>query len=399
MKSISVLVLTLAILLAACGGDGGDDDSPEETVSPTDESGEDFDRVRATAMLLSVEDLAEEWGSVDLGEGFPDYESCETADPADVVAETDTRGFSTDLGRTVITERIIFFADEDAAAAGIAEMPDREECIVDLFASGDSDNENATFSDAADESVESLDYGDGAAALRVSAVANATNPDAFVQEEPIYTDATYVVVGRVGVLIIAAGRFEPYDTSVYEDITAQAVEKVADDLGVVVIDPRSDRPEETAGPTDGEPSSTLEPTETPVPEDSRENTVPFGQPASVAGGLTARVLAANFDAEEIVLAENQFNEPAANDKVMVMITLEITNDGAAPLDTYFDPSYVLVGEQNSGVQDLRSVVRRHPRFPRSRPRARPDRHRQRLHATRRGGFRARARNQAIRREP
>jgi hypothetical protein len=72
----------------------------------------------------------------------------------------------------------------------------------------------------------------------------------------------------------------------------------------IVLDPRTGRPEATVEPEtedpEEKPTSTPGSTPTPVPEEVRNNTVPFGQSASVGGGLTARVVAVNFDAREVV---------------------------------------------------------------------------------------------------
>jgi hypothetical protein len=295
-------------------------------------------------MLLTETDLGDDWRMVSLSADFPDFDDCETADPSAVVAETDRAAFSTDLGVTISSEVILAFADDDAAAQGIADIGDRQDCIVDAFDSGAFDTETATFTGTEVEAIDLLAYGNGAAGFRVSSLATSTNPDALATEQLVVSDVIYAVVGPVGIVVIASSRGVPYHAADLEDFTALAVEKAAADLGVTVTDPRADRPEETAEPAEETAETTRAPTPPPSPDGAIQDIVPFGETGSVLG-FAARVVDVVFDAEEVVLAENQFNDPAAAGRVMVIVRLEVTNIGEAPLDVYWDPSYALVGDR------------------------------------------------------
>jgi len=70
---------------------------------------------------------------------------------------------------------------------------------------------------------------------------------------------------------------------------------------------------------------------------SRNNPLALGEAVRV-GDYEIRVIAVNTDAEDIVLAENMFNEPAAAGNVMVLATIQITYLGSEE-SNMFDLSF------------------------------------------------------------
>ncbi|MBX3050398.1 MAG: DUF4352 domain-containing protein [Caldilineaceae bacterium] len=88
-------------------------------------------------------------------------------------------------------------------------------------------------------------------------------------------------------------------------------------------------------------------TRTSSGNNSRTAPVPLGQPWSTPDGLIIRVLGVNFDAWEIVLAENQFNDPPGEGMRMVLAEVEVTNasgDVATPRQID-DSDYLVVGDR------------------------------------------------------
>ena len=128
----------------------------------------------------------------------------------------------------------------------------------------------------------------------------------------------------------------------------------ADDREIVCFSQAGGDTEETDEPEDtDEPEETDEPDETDEPEEtdepdgndgSTEDATDLGDSGEVAGVAEIRVIDVDFDAEDTVLAENEFNEPADDGHRMVLWRFEITNIGEDVLDAYFDPGYSLVDD-------------------------------------------------------
>lgn len=86
-------------------------------------------------------------------------------------------------------------------------------------------------------------------------------------------------------------------------------------------------------------SGAPDPAQTPIPParaddnpsnsraTSRQSPVALGEAWPTADGLLIRVVEADFDAWERVLAENQFNDPPAEGMRMVLVGVEVTNSG------------------------------------------------------------------------
>jgi hypothetical protein len=130
--------------------------------------------------------------------------------------------------------------------------------------------------------------------------------------------------------------------------TADALDERATEIAVAAT--RLASGEQSAGI--GTPSAPPlgQPAVQPVQQEngtSRESPVPLGQPWSTPDGLVIRVLFVNFDAWEVVVAENQFNDPPADGMRMVLTEVEVTNAaGDANLPRKVDDSdYRVVGDR------------------------------------------------------
>jgi hypothetical protein len=103
-----------------------------------------------------------------------------------------------------------------------------------------------------------------------------------------------------------------------------------------------------AGPDSAEEMPVPTPTaadETPVRTggdgSSLSSPLAMGEAGRV-GDYEITVIRVNSDAEAIVLAENQFNEPAQFGKTMVMVTLEMTYVGNETGTVFWDLTYAVV---------------------------------------------------------
>jgi hypothetical protein len=330
------LTFVLALTLTACGG--GDDNSSVPTSTGNENP-------FANQMLLGIDDFPDGWVHGNFGADDKDdpFDPCETAD-AEVIGRAETGYFSEEISDS-FSEHLMVFSSEAAAAAGLQNMEQRSACVLERLASGQVETDKATFGPGERSDLETLDFGDGTAAFRVKTVATAKEPNALIKEQDLYADFLYVVVGRVGISIFASDSL-PYDTDRLGNAVQMAVEKIAEGLDVSVADPRGDASTATAPATTSatrttRPSAiTGEATDRPTADDP----IARGESGTLLDRLQARVVDVNFDAEEVVLAENQFNDPADPGMRMVLITLDVTNIGDVPLDSFFDPIYDLHGE-------------------------------------------------------
>ena len=78
---------------------------------------------------------------------------------------------------------------------------------------------------------------------------------------------------------------------------------------------------------------------------SRENPVPFGEPGITDDGLTLFVTDVIEDAEQTILAENQFNDPAPDGSQFVMVRVRVKND-TSETQRYSSSGLKVVGQSN-----------------------------------------------------
>jgi hypothetical protein len=79
----------------------------------------------------------------------------------------------------------------------------------------------------------------------------------------------------------------------------------------------------------------------------RESPLPIGETVEIAD-YTVTVQSVNHDAEDIVLAGNQFNDPAADGNVFVLVTVSVTYVGNETGDPGWDLNFKTVGDLNRG---------------------------------------------------
>lgn len=94
----------------------------------------------------------------------------------------------------------------------------------------------------------------------------------------------------------------------------------------------------------------LPPTPTPTPPPpvgTRENPVPLGEVVDLGNGFAFRVVDVIPDAWEVIIAENQFNEPAAQGYQFFIATIEVTYNGEGSVEMGGGFGYRAVGA--SGV--------------------------------------------------
>ncbi|MBX3069924.1 MAG: hypothetical protein KF883_05450 [Thermomicrobiales bacterium] len=78
--------------------------------------------------------------------------------------------------------------------------------------------------------------------------------------------------------------------------------------------------------------------------------------SGVVGDYLISVVSVDFDAEAAVLAENQFNDPAAPGNTMVMASLEFTYQGIETGNIFWDLSYKVVGARGLAYADTDQTV-------------------------------------------
>lgn len=87
------------------------------------------------------------------------------------------------------------------------------------------------------------------------------------------------------------------------------------------------------------PTAKPTPSPTPTPESgsSRENPVPFGQAVAWTNGWELKVVSAVPDGTAQVMAQNQFNDPAAAGSQFFLVTVSATytGEGSKPFDASF----------------------------------------------------------------
>ncbi len=223
-------------------------------------------------MLLELEDLGDEWTRISFAGDYGDhpFDPCISGEAPSAKAKTGD--FTHEFSGSVSEHALIFSTEADAVSA-LAQIDDRASCLVDLIESGGLDTSTATFTDPRREDVETLKFGDGAAAFRV--ITEGDKEGGLITEATLYYDFVYVVVGRA-LIVIFAQDYAPFETTDLEDVTQIAVELAAGELDVTVTDPRGDRPSETNEP---EPTDAEEPTDAPSGTqgrtDARDNPIPL----------------------------------------------------------------------------------------------------------------------------
>ncbi|MEX0682709.1 MAG: hypothetical protein WD904_10880 [Dehalococcoidia bacterium] len=348
MKFAGVLATALAalLLIAACGGD--DDDTPSDEGGDTTPALTENDL--AESMLLTPTDLLGDWDYSppdDDDEPNP-LDECDPGEPSGLTGKADGGDFS-QHGTDTIWEDIRIFEDADALLASLEDTDEVADCVERIIEDGELDTDDAQYSNFAFQELDDpRDFGDETRAYRMSFHVVATNEDGDEEEGDVFLDLIYVAVDRYGFRISASEVFEPYPDDELADIVEIAEEKVRSVLGGDSDD------DDRASPTPDEDE-----TEPPVEDDeppsgagsSQEDPVPFGDSGVINGRADVRVLTVEFDAEEIVLAEDSTNVATA-DKNMVLMKIEITNVGDEDLDVFFDLFYNLIGDKGTPYNEF-----------------------------------------------
>jgi hypothetical protein len=143
-----------------------------------------------------------------------------------------------------------------------------------------------------------------------------------------------LVVASLLVLVLAACSTESADDTTAADDTEEVIDEPTPEPTPEPTETPEPTPEPTptAEPTptpEPEPTPTQEPTPEPTPETSestRDNPVLFGETAMIRD-WEVRVLEIYPDATEMVMDENQFNDPPRNDHQFFIARVEATYTG------------------------------------------------------------------------
>jgi hypothetical protein len=220
--------------------------------------------------------------------------------------------------------------------------------MIDVIDGGGLDDEETEFSDAAVEDLDVGEFGDETRAFQLSMTVRAKEPNdaGEIEEGEIFFDAVFVIVERAGIYLQAGDAFEPFPEDDLQDLLQAAEEKARNAFANGGVVEETDEPDETDEPeeTDDNGGSGSDST--------ADDPVSFGDSGTVAGLADIRVLDVDFDAEERVLEENEFNEPAKEGHVMVLFRFEITNTGDETLDAYFEPGYSLVDSEGNEFDEF-----------------------------------------------
>lgn len=97
------------------------------------------------------------------------------------------------------------------------------------------------------------------------------------------------------------------------------------------------------------------PTEAPAEAGTRENPVPIGT-SRIVGDWNVTVNSVDFDAAEVVAAENQFNDPPAEGHVFVMLGVSATYAGTESGTFWIDTSGKILGADGNTFDDTCGVI-------------------------------------------
>ena len=139
---------------------------------------------------------------------------------------------------------------------------------------------------------------------------------------------------------------EPDDVEVVDDDDADDVQPQAADDGDADEEADEPTPAPDLTPTpEPEPTATPEPTEAPEAEEgmSRDNPIQLGEPA-IVGEWEIRVIDTTPNATEIVLEENQFNDPPVEGNQFFITRIEATYVGDESGDFWIDTSLKAVDD-------------------------------------------------------
>ncbi|MDE2688319.1 MAG: hypothetical protein OXI16_12600 [Chloroflexota bacterium] len=80
---------------------------------------------------------------------------------------------------------------------------------------------------------------------------------------------------------------------------------------------------------------------------TKENPIPFGESGMTNDGLSLSIMDVIGDAEDMILAENQFNDPAPEGRQFVIVTIKVRND-TSETQRYRSYGLNVVGQSNVG---------------------------------------------------
>jgi hypothetical protein len=351
--SLLATVLAIGLALSACGGGGDDDDAGDDSDDGDETPAGLTDNELAEAMLLILEDFPDQdrWTYTaptdDPDEPNP-LDDCDPGEPEGLTGEADGGDFEPEDIFGEITQDIRIFEEHDQVVTAIERFPDVGECAEEVVNDGDLDTEDATYSDFEFSELDFPEFGDFSRAYRITMTATSTDPEDDPQTAAIYIDQVVVAVGNIGVRIQASAAFDPFPPAGVAEIIQLALDKIeavldegVEPTGEEETDDATRTPRETSEEETEPPDETDEPSGEGA---SQGNPVPLGDAAVLLDRARVRILEVNFDAEDIVLAEDPSNE-AASGKDMVLIAIEVTNEGDEELDVFFDLYYNLIGEK------------------------------------------------------
>lgn len=149
--------------------------------------------------------------------------------------------------------------------------------------------------------------------------------------------------GMVGIAYLSVSPVDPSSTGVSLFVGTDALDGSGDSSAAGTGDDSAQDAAQSSGPTpestgtestDPETSTQAADTATndvaPARSDdpgTRTNPLPLGTSAEIGGGWYASVVDVNFDATDLILAENMFNDPPAPGQQFVMLTISATYEG------------------------------------------------------------------------
>lgn len=246
------LVVPIILLLASCSGNGGDEDGDETTGSPAGESttaasspsNEEQDETPeptdtpvpepvnedelARSLLLTINDFPTGWSETPseeeeespLDERCPQPESARTG-------RAISGDFSDENGNAEVSHTVAAFGDPADAEVSMESFRERAQCLVDAFNDGDADDDEVEFSGASLGTVSFPPFGDDSKAFRISVHAKRKGQSGFGSEADVYYDLVAVRQGRVAFSFVVADVFSPFNSSMLEELTRIATERVA----------------------------------------------------------------------------------------------------------------------------------------------------------------------------
>lgn len=248
------MVVPLVLLLASCSGNGGDDSSDGTTAGPDSESttsasspsNEEQEGTAeptetpvpepvnedelARSVLLTINDFPTGWSETpneedEEGEESPLEEYC-PREETEATGTAESGDFSAG-GVAEVTHSVGIYPDAESAMGGVSRVKELADCLATAFNDGLFDDDEAEFTNAKVSIVSFPSFGDESNAYRITVHVTAKEQSGPFSEVDAFYEFVIVRQGRVAFSLFAVDALTPFDSTMLEELTRIATERVA----------------------------------------------------------------------------------------------------------------------------------------------------------------------------